>query len=361
MAAIPLNYPDNLWYYNDRKEKTCPSWAEIYYCARYNVFLYVFVNKYIDSLFDVINIDELKKSFLLNKNADSIEQCQLDWHSFFIEHMTNLKRHTCDEFSIAIPAKCLMLCEGAYQYQIVIPELPELLFEIIDGNLSFEPPFESSCSDEFFSQKIDSLAEKYTKGHYSTIRDFYMHENQTEAYFDFLREINEMRISDFETVSRDLTKCCVIDLGMPIMPFPFGGIGFTDEQKRDVLYYDPMYNIFIYRSQIPQYRRLEWYVKLEYQLIEIPMFASPYKILTENKLKTHLDHDAEKMDKMYESYDLSIYPDAFQREYGYRTSFEMKLIYKSICKYKHMEYDWFRKHGIRILLSDSDRKDIMYR
>lgn len=360
---IPSDYPDDLWYYNSNGEKMNPSWAEAYYCLRYDTLLYVFEDKAIDSAFDVIDVDEVKRNFLKQKCVDSINQCLSDWHMYFAEHIHRSKMRTIDKYSSQIKAKCLGFCDDLHNYQIMIPESQELLFDIIDGNLSLDPFNE--INDQYrqnINKQINSLTAQYTKGKYLTLYDYYVHENTTVSYACFLKKINEIRINDFVKKYGNDSVCHAVNLGTLVMPFPFDGIGFftrKNTQNYGVLYCDPMYNILIYQSQISNYRRLDTYIDLKYQLIEIPQFASPYQILTENKLKTDIDHDSAKIDKMYSYYDLPIYPDSFWREYGYRTKNEIRLIYNSICKYKYMAYNWLKERQMNLFLYDDDRLDIL--
>lgn len=359
MKDIPLDYPEKLWYYDNEEDRISPSWAEVYYCCRYDEFLYVFINKNIDTKSEVIDVEQVKKIFLSDYCVNSIDCSLSEWHSYFNEYISRSMTCFTDECSIAIPAKCLVIYEGMNKYQIALPESKELLYEIIDGNISFELKNEKEYIS-YLESRIDDFVIQYTEGIYSTLHDYYKHEKDTVSYFKLLKRINEIRINEYNQVFINKTRCYVINLGALIMPFPFSNIGFTSKQKEDVLYYNPLYNVFIYQSQLLQYDRFNEFIKLEYQLIEIPVFTSPYQILYENKLSTDLNYDKTKIEKMYSYYDLpTIYVDSFWNEYGYRSSTEIIQIYSSICKYKSMEYNWLREHGIRILLNDTDKFDIM--
>lgn len=349
---IPNHYPNQLWYYDTNNNKISPSWADIYYCDKYSCYVYLFANKRIDSEI-LVDIDELRQEFM-QSNYDNLSKALSNKR--LLSFWKNLKKNKVFKDNYFIKAKCVVVKDDTSEYQIVVPKSSELLYEITDMNIEFDTYKKSAAILKYIANQHVS---SYTNGKYKNIYEYYTEECHTIQYAEFLQYVNKIRIEYLINKSSSGKKCFLLNLGKLTMPFPFGNIGFFSQQKQDTLYYSPVFNIFLYKSQIAQDSQFGEYEDIQYQLIEVPIFTSPANILKENNINADICYYEKKQQQMYMTYNINtIYVDTFFREYGYRTEQEISLIYKSICKYKQREYQWLVDRGAKIYLNDNDRIDL---
>lgn len=356
-------YPEELWnYYSDGTKKD-PAWMDACYSSMYNEYLFVSKNYCYHTENLNVDVELVKKKYLKAKKIDSINSCIDDWHSFFYaEMLSTIKQPSCyidkngdHTIFLGIKANCLLIHDNKDLYQVVIPKNKKLLYDLIDGKVCF--------NIDIFVNNIDTLVFEYTKGRFNNIEDFFSKKKTSNEYFGFLREINLVRIKKTLEYSISNRINILIFLGNPITKFPFSEIGFWSNQEK--IYYNPLYNYFISKTGLDNlyqyvYKSISNIIDLKYQLIPIPLFASPNKILYENNLNVSNIYNDKLCHSMFENFELSIYPDNFYKEYGYRSISDQRKIFYSICKYKYIAYDWLTKRGVKMLINTEELKEMIH-
>ncbi|MGN1416173.1 MAG: hypothetical protein ACI4XF_04980 [Oscillospiraceae bacterium] len=373
--------------------RNVPAKADVYYSPRHDEYLFIFGTDRgsIDEFcyYKPMNITAAREEFLRINHAESLtDELISRWHEHFFTVLNNSYRKSRRRKNPYYLTSRLLSAEcGGLTYYIAKPKSTELMLYIADrkpridfmrlcrcmisgDDITNKDYFYDKEKDSFSYEhtensvlvtrkiNIDEFSRDFSKGKYPDFESFKANEGDAPIYADFLRSL-------FGKLTEHAEKWCaennidhLINLGKPQIGFIFGDIGFTDVPFQGNAYYLPEFNSYIFGEQeytnyCEKYSSDCWNSADE--LIKIPIYASPRSILEECGLSAEKSYDGGYMDYCLDD---EIYYDNFWNQYGIRTVEEQQMIYKCICRYKVMEYNWFAERGARLMLTDTDRKDL---
>lgn len=378
----------------ERLPRNIPPKADVYYSPRHDDFLFIFGtdNKiFFDELccYKPMNITAAREEFLRIIHAEKLTDDLIPrWHDHFFDVLNSSFRKSRRRKSPYYLTSRLFSAEYVgITYYIAKPQSTELMLYIADGKPRID--FSRLCrcmisrddmtnSNYYYDKEsgsfsheqtensvlvprtvnIDRFSREFSNGKYPDFEGFKANEKDHPIYAAFLRSLSERLTEHAEKWCAEKNIEYLINLGKPQIGFIFGDIGFTDVPFQGNAYYLPIINSYVFGEQeyiryCEKYSSDCWNSADE--MIKIPIFASPRSILEECGLSAEKKYDGEYMDYCLDD---EIYYDNFWNQYGIRTVEEQQMIYKCICRYKVMEYNWFAERGAGLMLTESDRKDL---